>query len=180
MHPTMTVMLDHNAWATRVLIESCRDLSDEQFHQKFDIGVGSLHDTLRHVVGAMLRWADRIGERPLRTTIEDGPLLRVDALLALLHQADAELRALAESLERADGWNTTINFPNGVGGEFAFSKAAAIVHVLTHGAHHRAQAVHIRRRLGLAPLEFDLDAVEVELIRTGQLPVLVNPPGTAS
>lgn len=170
MHPTLRVLLDHNTWATRVLIESCRLLSAEQFQQKFDIGLGSLHDTLRHIVGAMLRWADRIERRILRPSIEDEPAANsVAELLELLSQADGELRTIATALERVGDWAALIDFPNGSSGVYTFSKAAAMVHVMTHGAHHRAQAVHIRRRLGLAALPYDLDAVEVELIERGQL-----------
>lgn len=170
MHPTLQVLLDHNTWATRVLIEACRGLTAEQFHQKFDIGLGSLHDTLRHIIGAMLRWADRIDRRTVRTSIEDEPATSsAHDFLTLLSQADGELRAIATALERSGEWSVLIDFPNGSGGMFTFSKAAAMVHVMTHGAHHRAQAVHIRRRLGLAALPYDLDAVEVELIERGQL-----------
>ena len=35
-------------------------LSDDAWHRRFEIGPGSLHDTLTHIVGAMFRWADRI------------------------------------------------------------------------------------------------------------------------
>lgn len=51
-------LLQHNAWATRVLLERCRSLTPQQFLQQHDIGPGSLHDTLRHIIGAMLRWSD--------------------------------------------------------------------------------------------------------------------------
>ena len=57
-------LLDHNLYATRLTLETCRGLSSDQFHQRFEIGPGSLHDTLRHVVGAMLRWSDRIALLP--------------------------------------------------------------------------------------------------------------------
>ena len=35
--------------------------------------------------------------------------------------------------------------------------------------HHRAQALNIRRRLGLPALGLDLDVVEWEAMQTGQL-----------
>src|SRR6187549_1696760 len=82
-------LLDHNLYATRLTLETCRGLSSDQFHQRFEIGPGSLHDTLRHVVGAMLRWSDRIMQREVRPSIEQpGARFSVDDLLRLLEQGD--------------------------------------------------------------------------------------------
>ena len=45
---------------------------------------------------------------------------------------------------------------------FVVTRGTAIVHVMTHGAHHRAQALNMLRRLGVEELP-DLDAIEWEL-----------------
>ncbi|MGQ0549460.1 MAG: DinB family protein [Armatimonadota bacterium] len=91
-------LLRHNAWATRVLLERCRSLTPQQVQQRFDIGPESLHDTLRHIIGAMLRWSDRIADRPVR----ESEMMRAEFL------------------------------PE------HFTRGTALVHVLTHGMHHRA------------------------------------------
>ena len=66
--------LEHNAWATREVLRACEKLTDEAWHRRFEIGPGSLHDTITHIVGAMFRWADRIDGPPrvVRPSIEDG------------------------------------------------------------------------------------------------------------
>lgn len=85
-------LLQHNAWATRVLLERCRSLTPQQLQQRFDIGPGSLHDTLRHIIGAMLRWSDRIADQPVRASIEKNPDPQTpDELLVLLDRAGREL-----------------------------------------------------------------------------------------
>jgi uncharacterized damage-inducible protein DinB len=153
-------LLQHNVWATRTLLERCRALTPEQFRQRFDIGPGSLHDTLRHVVGAMYRWSDRIAGRPVRESIERASQPRTpEELLVLLEQAHRELEEVALRVEREGRCDEPMQ------AEFRpepFTRGTAIVHVLTHGMHHRAQALNMLRRLGVADLPA-LDAVEWEV-----------------
>lgn len=167
----LRILLGHNHWATSLLVDSCAALTDEQLHRRFDIGPGTIHDTLRHIIGAMLRWADRIAARPVRPSIEDSPQPRsVGELRALLDQAAVELDTVAREIGAADLWHEPIEFADRDGKRYRFSRAAAMMHVLTHGVHHRAQVVHLRKCLGLPPLGLDLDPVEWECVQTGQLP----------
>ncbi len=158
-------LLGHDAWATRVLLERCRDLTPQQFTQTFDIGPGSLHDTLLHVVGALGRWADRIGERPLGDRIEDtkGPRTP-DEIITLLEAGASAFRETAAGVLQEDRLDEMMEFvlPDQ---RFTFTRGTAIVHVITHGAHHRAQVLNMMRRLGLDDLP-DLDAIEWELTAT--------------
>ena len=60
----LSALLAHNLWATRLILERCRGLSSDQFLRPFPIGPadhGGLHAILTHIIGAMRRWADRIG-----------------------------------------------------------------------------------------------------------------------
>jgi uncharacterized damage-inducible protein DinB len=143
-------LLRYNAWATRVLLERCRALTPEQFHQRFEIGPGSLHNTLRHVISAMKRWANRIGDRPAGEPIEKDPAPQTpDELLALLDRVNRELEQVLASVAREDRINEMMSV------EFTperFTRGTAFVHVCTHGVHHRAQALNMLRRLGVADL----------------------------
>ncbi|MFN7019993.1 MAG: DinB family protein [Phycisphaerales bacterium] len=166
-------MIRHNVWATRELLKGCVALSDAQWNQEFEIGPGSLRKTLTHIVGAMMRWADRISEAELRESIEDGPQRYTpEELIDLLEVASEQLGLIAADIERgaAEGaWDRRIRFDTPDGKTYLFTRAAALTHVLTHGMHHRAQALNIRRRLGLPPFGLDLDVVEWEAVQTGQL-----------
>jgi uncharacterized damage-inducible protein DinB len=141
----LTILAAHDAWATRILLEKCRGLSREQFHQKFPIGLGSLHDNLSHTVGVMLRWADRIAGRPLRDPIMSftfpgapkSPLAKErtpDELLAILDEAEADLRTNMETA-RARGLQEPIQvtWPSKAGGKavYTFSKGAALTHLFS-------------------------------------------------
>ena len=154
----------HNAWATRVLLERCRPLSREDFHRRFPIGPGSLHDTLLHVIGAMRRWADRIGQRPLRPSPQGGETgLTPNEMIDLLAAAAAELEAVAVDVYANHRGEELIEFANPDGGPpWRFRKSASLAHVTTHGMHHRAQALNMLRQLGVDPLP-EIDVMDWEL-----------------
>jgi uncharacterized damage-inducible protein DinB len=48
---------------------------------------------------------------------------------------------------------------------FRFSRRTALVHVCTHGAHHRAQALNMLRHLGVEELP-EVDAITWGLVDT--------------
>lgn len=149
------ILLGHNRWATAELLKRCRALSEEEFHRGFDIGPGSLHDTLTHIIGAMRRWSDRIDGGELRPRIE-GARRTPEELLGLLDEAAVGFAAmvgrsrlrLAEVREWVFGAET-----------YRFTVAAAILHVTNHGMHHRAQCMNMFKRLG-KPVGADLDELE--------------------
>lgn len=145
----LDILLRHDAWATREVLRACSGLTEEQWHRRFEIGPGSLHDTLTHVIGAMLRWADRVDgpPTPLRPSIE-GEARRTPAeLLAILEPAAADLAASAERA-RARGLGTEFDVTL-AGKTHRFTLGAALVHVTTHGMHHRAQCLNMLRHLGV-------------------------------
>jgi len=120
------------------------------------------------VVGAMLRWADRIDGPPtaLRPSIE-GIARRTPAeLLALLEAAESGLAASADRA-RARGLGTEFDVTL-AGKTHRFMLGTALVHVTTHGMHHRAQCLNMLRHLGapgisdrlpeIDPLDWQLQA----------------------
>jgi uncharacterized damage-inducible protein DinB len=169
MHDLWLILLRHNEWATREMLLRCRGLSDEQFHKRFDIGPGSLHDTFRHIVGAMARWADRIREVPVRPSPERDPRPRsIDELVKMVTAAAGELELAARELFEQDRTGEMMEWPRENAPPYRFHKTTALVHVATHGMHHRAHARWMMRQLGLELAE-DFDTVEWELARVGQI-----------
>ena len=166
MTTTLERLLEHNHWATRRLLEACRSLAPEQFHARFDIGPGSMHDTLRHIIGAMRRWADRIDQRELRPSIEQDPSPRnVEELSSLLDEAAGDVGGIARRIERSNRLDESFEFViRGWKGTFRVTFGTALVHLMTHGVHHRAQCLNIMRRLGVAADQLpEIDAIEWEL-----------------
>ena len=67
----LDILLDHDQWATGQIIKSCESLSDVQLHQPFEMGLGSLHDTLTHILRAMKAWGNLLAGRPVDPTFDD-------------------------------------------------------------------------------------------------------------
>lgn len=163
-----SILVEHDAWATRELLVRCRGLSAEVLHERFDFGLGSIHDTFLHIIAAMVRWAERIEGRAVSKWIgpEDNTTrYSVEQLIALLDGAAGKLRAAA-SAAGADGWTGMISLGTGyVAGvdEAKTSKAAAWVHVTTHGTHHRSQVFQMLRRVGIKLESGEFDPVEWDI-----------------
>ncbi|MBL8990013.1 MAG: DinB family protein [Phycisphaerae bacterium] len=164
----LDILVGHNRWANRQILDRCLSLSEEEFHRNFDIGPGSLHDTMSHVIGAMLRWSDRIAGRTLRPSIEGrapgdraAPITRrsPEQLMALAEQAGDDFAEVVRS-QRPH----LVEVRNWTFGDrtYRFNVAAAIIHVTNHGMHHRAQCMNMLKRLG-RPVNADLDELEWQI-----------------
>lgn len=166
-------LLSHNHWATRLILEKCRALSDEQFRRPFPIGPGDhggLHAILSHIIGAMRRWADRIADRPVRAPLEawrrsGGPDAAaipphdtVDDLLVLLDDAHRDLVAVIAAARTTDlAREIVLRFstPNGPGST-SFTTGAAIASAAVHGHYHRAQCMNILRQFNIPGATVDV------------------------
>jgi uncharacterized damage-inducible protein DinB len=125
------------------------------------MGPGSLHDTLTHIIGAMFRWADRIDGPPreVRPSIEDGSRRTPTELMTLLDGAAADLAASAERA-RAGGLEIACDVTLG-GTTYRFTLGAMLIHVTTHGMHHRAQCLNMLRQLAVPGISDRLPEIDV-------------------
>lgn len=153
------ILIASDAWGTRILLEHCRPLSREQLHRPFEMGLGTLHDTFTHVVSATRRWTDRLAgrtPRPMLLTLPAFPDLAsdarerpVDELLTLVNDAE---RDLLDVVRPDPAWlasTLSVEWPgdNNSVKIYTFSRAAVVVHLTTHGYHHRAQILNMLRQL---------------------------------
>jgi uncharacterized damage-inducible protein DinB len=155
----LSILRGHNRWATTRVLELCRGLTPAQFHERFEIGPGSLHETLAHIVDCMRWWADHVSGRPPRPTIvPPAARLSVDELSRLLDEADAELSDLVEQSRSA------LDAPvHAVFGDkrFTFTRGVALTHAFVHGTHHRAQCLNMLRRLNVPGTSDRLPDIDV-------------------
>lgn len=144
----LDILLTHNRWATRSVLETCAGLTSDQFHQSFAMGPGSLHDTLTHVLGAMRGWGDMLAGRDQRARIDEDGAKRTPAeLLVLLDEIADDLEASAH----AHPTDEPVTGSRG-GRTFTFLRGGVLTHVTTHGMHHRAQCLNMLRQLGVDPV----------------------------
>ncbi len=142
----VTILLDHNHWANRQIAQACASLSEEQLHHRFEMGLGSLHDTLVHIAGAMKGWTDLLAGRPFGQRPE-GSRRSVAEITSMLDEAHADFLAHA----RTGPVDQMFTRERG-GKSYTFARGAVLTHVTTHGMHHRAQCLNMLRQLGVSPL----------------------------
>jgi len=142
------ILLAHDRWATEQILNACMKLKDEEFHQNFDIGPGSLHNTNSHILGAIRTWTQTLAGQEVTVRLDlDGKQRSPTELLALLKTCTDEFgaqvhrRPLDEIVSRVRE-----------GKAYEYTRGAVFAHVITHGMHHRAQCLNMLRQLGVKPL----------------------------
>jgi uncharacterized damage-inducible protein DinB len=144
----LQILLLHDRWATGQLLDACEPLAPEQFHRRFEIGPGSLHDTFEHMLDATGVWIDTLaGDAPRPSLEVVGTRRTVAEFRVLLEATCRELDVEAARLP-LDAIVTRVRH----GKTFHFTRAAILTHVATHGVHHRAQCLNMLRQLGVKPL----------------------------
>lgn len=145
-HDPAAILLAHNKWANRQIMDACDPLDEAAFRRAFDMGPGSLHQTMIHIGGAMRGWNDLLAGRGFRARAEEADYSR-GALRAMLDEAADELTDLAG----AHPMDEVVTRERG-GKMYSFTRGAVVTHVTTHGMHHRAQCLSMLRRLGVEQL----------------------------
>jgi uncharacterized damage-inducible protein DinB len=143
----LDILLAHDRWATKQVLDACSKLTPEQFHQRFEMGPGSLHDTTTHIIQAMRNWCDTLAAQEARPRLDPTEQRTTDQLLALLDETTGDFAALARS-HPVDGIVSRL-LP---GKTYSFSRGVVLMQVMTHGTHHRAQCLNMLRQLGVKPL----------------------------
>lgn len=145
----LEILISHDRWATLGLLDACVPLTADQFHRQFDIGPGSLHDTLTHIIGAMRTWTDTLAIREPRPRLEsDGQRRTPQELRAVFEEARAEFVAESRRADLSDRVTRRMRD----GRVFQLTRSAVVTQVITHGMHHRAQCLNMLRQLGIQPL----------------------------
>jgi uncharacterized damage-inducible protein DinB len=143
-HPTdpHAILLAHDRWANTHLFDACETLSNDQLHQPFEMGTGSIANNLIHNLSAMRGWTDVLDEAESRPRLEEKQYTL------------AEIRALqdpiADDFERAAlrrPFDTIITRERN-DKSYTFTVGGILTHVTTHSVHHRAQCLNMLRRLG--------------------------------
>ncbi|MFB9990454.1 DinB family protein [Deinococcus oregonensis] len=163
-------LLKHDAWTTGRLIEQSRWLSDAQLDQEFDLGWRTVRATLNHLVENMEGWTDLMTGLPDRHPQGAPQVLQtLDALQMRLEGVIPQLAAVAHQKDTHgqldDLWTLR---PEPL---VQLSYGGSIAHVITHSMHHRAQLIHMLKRLGVQNvIEGDVLTWEEQARGTAALP----------
>jgi uncharacterized damage-inducible protein DinB len=144
----LEILIAHDRWATQQMIDACAKVAEQQFRQPFEMGPGSLHNTLIHILSAKRLWTQILaGQQPTPRLDQDGQqrtaaqINQIFGEVEKAYVAEVRRRPLEETVSRTRDGKTTV-LPRG----------AVFSHVVTHGMHHRAQMLNMLRRLNIKPL----------------------------
>jgi uncharacterized damage-inducible protein DinB len=140
----------HHVWATEQLLDACSALTPEQRGAVVPGTYGSIHSTLRHLVGSdcwyLSFFRDDISEpaEDIELAIDELRSINTRNGSAWMELLDAELDPDRDVVEHGEGWD--FHAPIGL-------RLAQVVH---HGTDHRSQVCTALTSLGVKPPLIDL------------------------
>ncbi len=144
---TLREMYAYNRWANDKTLGIADGLSAEQLDRPFEMGLGSIRNTLHHIWAAERVWLDRwtVGGVPKFIFPEAG--LPIAELRERYHATMTERGDFLAAKSEAD-LAKPLTFTNIKGETYSLPLAGQMLHVANHGIHHRAQIVNMVRHVG--------------------------------
>jgi uncharacterized damage-inducible protein DinB len=141
-------LLGHNISAIDALLERSQALTDAELGRKFDIGLGSVRQTIHHIFENIEWWTDLMNAVPARDLAADA--LTFDGLSVRFRTVSAQFAEVARRKVREGTLDE--HWPARSDQEETHSYGNTIVHVITHAAHHRSQWLYMLKQLGVGQL----------------------------
>ncbi len=146
----LDLLLDHDHWATRRLLDVSGGLTDARLDQEFDIGHRTLRATFEHMIFNVPFWTAFLTGQPADARPDDRSLT---ALSDPHERSYAAFSTVARRLRDEQRLGETFVDHYAVRKSFG----GTILVVVEHNAEHRTEALHILERLGVP------DVPEVDL-----------------
>ena len=146
-------LYDYGYWANKKIIQVISQLTPEEFTQPVAGHVGSVRNTMVHVLSAEWGWLSRCGgpERMARLNPDDYPT--VDSLVQTWDKVESYVREFLSKLKDADLVRNAEYVTEG--GKRSMPLGVLMRLAACHGLHHRGQVALLLRLLGHAPGNLD-------------------------
>lgn len=151
----LIVLFDYNYWARDRVLAAVSQLDPEQMLAPAELSYGSILGALTHILNAECVWRTRCQQRvspssvPHETTIES-----FQKLERLWQEEETLMRSYLDTLEERQ-LNETIAYRGLRGQAYENLLWQILVHLVTHGTHHRAELAAHLTTLGKPPGNFD-------------------------
>jgi len=149
------LLYDYNSWANRRTLDSCSELSEEQFTRDMGSSFRSVRDTLVHIMLVERLWLERWHGRSPNSFAPNSEFPTAGSVRAHWAEIDRDLldyiaSLTPEDVQRVVHHTTTAGVP----------QAAPLWHMLqhlaNHGTYHRGQVTTLLRQLGAKASGTDL------------------------
>ena len=151
----LETLYDYGYWADRKLFEVISRIPPEQFTQSVGGALGSIRNTLVHIMSAEWGWLERCGgpKRGPKLNANDYPT--VESVRETWDKIEQYTRKFLSELTDDDiGRNA--EYLNDKGEKRAMPLGELMQHAANHGTHHRGQVAMILRLLDHTPGNFDI------------------------
>lgn len=152
-------LLEHDSWTTRHFLEVAKQLTRDQLDSDCGIGHGSVRKTFEHVIWNVECWTDLMKGSAVR--LRPAAFQSIDDLIVRFAAASSKFVQFAREVSTQgrldEQFVDILDDP-----PTRKSLGTAVVHLATHGMHHRAQLLVMYRRLGISNLP-EGDALSWEL-----------------
>lgn len=149
----------HRQWVNEKLLDAAEGLSDVQLHQPFEMGQGSLRQSLTHLYAAEYVWLEALtgNEDPLTpgdargqlpgNQAGDGAISSLSELRLQWNALDRRWRAYLDDLT-SDSLADTVYKTSSLSGQRAATQRSDILlHVCTHAQYTTAQVINMLRQV---------------------------------
>ena len=144
----LDMLLDHDHWATRQLLDTSAGLPDAQWDQPFDIGHRTLRETFGHMIFNLPFWTALMTGQTTDGVVstDSQPADRSPAALIEAHeQGYAAFAAVLRRLRDEGRLDAVYADHYGV----RKSNAGTMLMIVEHNVEHRSEILHILARLGV-------------------------------
>ncbi|QDT12947.1 DinB family protein [Planctomycetes bacterium K23_9] len=145
----MSILIDdlytYNDWANDKVLTLCDGLTDQQLDTPREMGFGTLRATLFHILTAEQVWMERWQEVPWRPFSTDPAGMSVGTLRRALAVVAEQRRELIDE-NRGDSFARRISYQDSKKTPYDHVLSDLLLHVASHGVHHRAQALNYLRQ----------------------------------
>jgi uncharacterized damage-inducible protein DinB len=146
-------LFDYSYWATGQILGSAEALSPEEFVAPSDVTYRNLRGTLVHTLDVERSWRRRLRGEPRETwdvELPDDDFPTVRSLAEAWRDDEAEMRSWLDGLD-----DETVESIVDVGPKDRFPLSVFLLHIVTHSAQQRRDAVILLERVGHSPPEID-------------------------
>src|SRR5579863_3239147 len=151
------LLYDYNVWANNRTLDSCAELSGEEFTRDLSSSFKSVRDTLVHIVNAEWIWVERWHGRSASAFAEAAGFPNLAAVRARFAEIDRELVDYVASLTNED-LQRIVHYKTMAGVPQAQPGWQMLQHLANHSTYHRGQIAAMLRQLGAKPVSTDLIA----------------------
>ena len=151
--PDIVTLFDYSYWATRQVLDTAAEISDEQFAAPSEVTWRGIRGTLVHTLDVERSWRGRLRREPKESwdrELRDDDYPTVQALAEYWERDEHEMRSWLQGLDDA-----ALEAVVDLGGNDRFPLWYFLLHVITHSAQQRRDVVILLTGLGHPPPEIE-------------------------